>query len=142
MEVNNLDSLNYEQKRSIVDDFGKIVIEDVRDRALRCSMRIVKHTTCNPRDLERYGIFSDLGFEQQEKICDLLSETITDTIYSFLKMFEDHEEKMRLMLIHDDNEYDMLHLSADINSEIGSEITFSDEEGWIQKFSEIGRMVL
>ena len=127
-----------EQKKEMLDFFGKMLIEDVRDRSLDISMSIAKYETPNPVHCKRYECFSSLSEEQKEAICDLLSETITDTIYNFLTMFEYREEFIKLVITKDGVEYNL----CDISEEIGAEITFMDEEGWIQKFSKIGRFVL
>lgn len=132
-----MNNLSNEEKSIILDRFGKSVIENVRDGVLSFSMCIVKQTTPNPRYLKKYGVLSDLTDEQKEKVCDLLSETITDTIYRFLKMFEECDDEIRLKVLYKGNEYDMM----DISEEMGSEITFDDDSGWIQKFSKIGRFI-
>ena len=88
--------------------------------------------------LQQYSVLSKLTKEQQESVCDLLSETITNTIYQFLEMFEEYDEEMKLILIDEENEYDMIQVSE----KMGSEIACYEDSGWIQKFSEIGRFVL
>lgn len=138
MEVKVMDNLTREKKKIILDHFGKLVVEEVRDGALEISMNIAKQTTVNPIDLKRYHSLSNLSVEQQELVCDLLSETITDTIYRFLEMFEEHEDKMKLTIIKDGNEYNMIEISE----KMGSEIVCYEDTGWIQQFSKIGRFVL
>ena len=97
-----MNNLNKDEKQSLLDIFGKILISEVRDRALKISMNIVMQTTVNNLDLERYKVFTNLNNEEKEAMCDLLSETITDTIYRFLEMFEDYSDIMELdlSLIH------------------------------------------
>lgn len=123
----------------LLDSFGEQLIKEVRDRALGISMGIVKRTTPNQLDLERYKIFENLTDDEKEAVCDLLSETITDTLYRFLEMFEENPDKMKLMLVDGDDLTDMV----DISEKMGSEIAcYDDDEGWIQRYSEIGRFVL
>jgi hypothetical protein len=50
-----------------------------------------------------------LSVEQQESICDLLSESITDTIYRFLEMFEENSDKMKLIITRDGKGWDMIN---------------------------------
>lgn len=133
-----MDNLNNKEKQALLDKFGKLVISEVRDSSLKVSMDIVKQTTQNKLDLEKYKVFQNLTDEEKEKICDLLSATITDTIYNFLKMIEDYSDEMELDLIDGENKYDMKFISE----EMGSEIACYDDEGWIQRFSDIGRFVL
>ncbi len=129
--MNDLD--NY-----LLDSIGKIIIENVRDRALGISMGIVNQTTPNQVDLNTYSILSNLETEEKEKVCDLLSATITDTIYRFLELFEDNDDMIRLNILHNGKEYDMTKISE----KMGSEIASYEDDGWIQKFSKIGRFVL
>ena len=75
--------------------------------------------------------------DQQEAVCDLLSSTITDTIFSILESIENNPDSMELVIIKDGNRYNM----ADVSWQMGGEIACPDENGWIQKFSEIGRFV-
>ena len=126
------------QKQEILDLFGECLIENVRDGALRYSMDIAKLQTINPIKLKQYSVFSSLSEEQQDAICDLLSETITHTIYRFLEMFEDHSSKMKIIIINNQIEYNM----AAISEKMGSEIACYEDDGWIQKFSELGRFIL
>ena len=133
-----MNNLNKDEKQSLLDIFGKILISEVRDRALIISMNIVMQTTVNNLDLERYKVFTNLNNEEKEAMCDLLSETITDTIYRFLEMFEDYSDIMELDLIQGDNKYDIKLISE----KMGSEIACYEDDGWIQRFSKIGRFVL
>lgn len=133
-----MNNLNKDEKQSLLDIFGKILISEVRDRALKISMNIVMQTTVNNLDLERYKVFTNLNNEEKEAMCDLLSETITDTIYRFLEMFEDYSYIMELDLIQGDNKYDIKLISE----KMGSEIACYEDDGWIQRFSKIGRFVL
>lgn len=133
-----MNNLNKDEKQSLLDIFGKILISEVRDRALKISMNIVMQTTVSNLDLERYKVFTNLNNEEKEAMCDLLSETITDTIYRFLEMFEDYSDIMELDLIQGDNKYDIKLISE----KMGSEIACYEDDGWIQRFSKIGRFVL
>ena len=133
-----MDNLTKEQKQAILNSFGKSVIKEVRDGALKVSMDIVQQNTVNPIKQKQYSVLSTLTNEQQEAICDLLSETITDTIYRFLEMFEENANEMKIHLEFDGKKYDMTQISE----KMGSEIACFGDDGWIQKFSKIGRFVL
>ena len=133
-----MNELTKEKKTEILDYLGNKLIAKVRDGTLRVSMDITKYRTINPIKLEQYKALSGLSANQQEAICDLLSETITDTIYRFLEMFEENKNEMRFMVTKDGQEYNLL----DISEKMGSEIACFEDDGWIQKFSKIGRFVL
>ena len=127
-----------EKKKEILDFFGKMLIENVRDRSLDISMSIAKYETPNPVHRKRYECFSSLSEEQKEAMCDLLSQTISSTIFNFLDMIEWKHEFLKLIITKNGKEYDL----CDISEKMGAEIAFMGEEGWIQKFSKIGRFVL
>ena len=84
------------------------------------------------------GVALNLNSEEKEAMCDLLSVTITDTIYRFLEVFEDYSDVMELDLIQAKNKYDIKLISE----KMGSEIACYEDDGWIQRFSQIGRFVL
>jgi hypothetical protein len=133
-----MENLTYDQRQEILDFFGSMLIENVRDRSLNNPMKIVKGTTVNPIKLKQYKALLSLSIEQQEAVCDLISETITNTIYYFLDMFEANDDKIKLIVRKDGIEYDL----NSVSEKMGGEIAFDDEDGWIQKFSKIGRFVL
>jgi len=99
---------------------------------------IVNGNTVNPIKKEQYSLFLELSLDEKEKVCDLLSETITETIYNFLDMFEAYSNEMKMNVNYGDSEYDL----STISEKMGGEIAFSDEDGWIQKFSKIGRFII
>lgn len=129
-----MDNLN----NYLLDSVGKIIIENVRDGALNISMGIVNQTTPNQVDLKKYSVLSELETDEREKVCDLLSATITDTIYRFLELFEDYNDIIRLNILYNGKEYDMTKISE----KMGSEIASYEDDGWIQRFSKVGRFVL
>lgn len=129
-----MDNLN----NYLLDSVGKIIIENVRDRALNISMGIVNQTTPNQVDLKKYSVLSELETDEREKVCDLLSATITDTIYRFLELFEDYNDIIRLNILYNGKEYDMTKISE----KMGSEIASYEDDGWIQRFSRVGRFIL
>jgi hypothetical protein len=133
-----MENLSKEQRQVILDHFGQKVIEDVRDGALKVSMDIVKKKTINPIKQKQYSILLNLTEEQEESLCDLLSETITDTIYRFLEMIEENPDRMELVIKKDGKIYDL----SQVSEKMGSEIACFEANGWIQKFSKIGRFVL
>jgi len=132
--MNNLTS---EQKREILDYFGKKVIE-FRDSDLDIAIDYATGKSVNPVKAKQYSILSTLNHEQKESVSDLLSETITATIFNFLDMFEENADKMELLIKKDGQKYNMVEISE----KMGSEIACYEDTGWIQKFSKIGRFIL
>lgn len=133
-----MNNLSMNQKKEIMDAFGELVITDVRDSSLKIAMDIVKRTTANQVKINQYADLADLSVEEQESICDLLSETVTDVIYRFLEAFEENSDKIKLYYNYNGTDYDLTQVSE----KMGSEIACFEDDGWIQKFSELGRFVL
>lgn len=133
-----MNNLSMNQKKEIMDAFGELVITDVRDSSLKIAMDIVKRTTANQVKINQYADLADLSVEEQESICDLLSETVTDVIYRFLEAFEENSDKIKLYYNYNGTDYDLTQVSE----KMGSEIARFEDDGWIQKFSELGRFVL
>ena len=132
-----MQEMTNEKRQELTDHIGKILTQEARDGALRRAMKIATYQTPNTDDLKRYKPLAKLKKDQQEAVCDLLSRTITDTIFSILESIENNPDSMELVIIKDGNRYNM----ADVSWQMGSEIACPDENGWIQKFSEIGRFV-
>jgi len=130
--------ISIKEKQELLDKFGKKVIEHVRDVSLAIAMDITKGKTPNSIKKLQYNRLSNLSEDDKELVCDLLSETITDTIYNFLDMFEAYSDEMKLYVLNENVEYDM----CTISEKMGGEIAFQDEDGWIQKYSKIGRFIL
>lgn len=133
-----MDSLTGQQKKMIMDGIGKIIINKVRDPALKISMDIAKNKTKNPIKIKQYEALLNMNEFQKEAVCNLLSETVTDVIYRFMEMFEEHSEKMDWLVKFEGNEYNI----TTISEKLGSEIACYDESGWIQKFSKLGYFIL
>ena len=127
-----MDNLSNEQQKELVDIFGELVIKKVRDSILKYSMNIATQKTVNPGKLKQYEFLKGMSESQQEAVCDLLSETITSTIYDFIKLFEENAGLLEMNIKKDGNVYDIIKISE----EPGSDICFY-ENGWIQRFSEI-----
>lgn len=133
-----MQQLTKKQKLEILDQFGQKVVEHVRDVSLKIAMDIVNCNMVNRIKKEQYSLFLGLSSDEKEKVCDLISETITDTIYNFLDMFEAYSKEMKINVNYNNEEYDL----TTISEKMGGEIAFSDNDGWIQKFSKIGRFII
>lgn len=126
-----MSNLTKQQKQEILDKLGKVIIED-RDYNLDVVMNWATGIK------KEYAKLANLSKEQYELVSDLLSVSITCAIYELLEMFEEQSDWMKFMVKHEGQEYDL----CEISEKMGSEIACYDEDGWIQKFSKIGRFVL
>ncbi|MBQ8895614.1 MAG: hypothetical protein IJY88_02340 [Clostridia bacterium] len=129
----NMNSLNEKEQQELMDALGEKVVKEVRDGALYIARARANYTTVNPVDRKTYAALSDLTDEQKNAVCDLLSATVTATIYRFFKLFDYYPDEMKLILSKNGKDYNIL----DVREELVAEIAFEDEDGWIQRFSEI-----
>lgn len=130
-------NLTHECKKELIDSFGKLVIEEVRDRVLTSAMAKATLETVNPVKREQYEALNGLSEKQCEAVCDLLSETHLSTVYDFIHMFEDYSNQFAISVKRDGRQYDLI----EIWEEPGSDICFH-QDGWIQRFSKVGRFVI
>ena len=141
--IKNIDNTTREEREEVLDKFGKKVVE-FRDRSLEVSMEWATGESINPVAKRKYGGLAELTKDQRELVNNLISETMTSTIFNFLNLFDDYSDKaepndwFKLTVKHKGEEYDL----SKISWKMGSEIACEDEDGWIQKFSKVGRFVL
>lgn len=130
------------EREELLYILGEKVVIDVIDNSLYTPLEIIKYNTINPVYLENYKALSTLSIEQQEKGCKLLFDTVIHIIFNFFRMVSDYycDDNIELHIIikKDGKEYDMF----DISEEMGSEVAYSGDEGWIQKFSKFKNLVL
>ena len=128
-----MNQLDYNQKQELLDSFGRLVI-GFRDRSLKIAMNYATGDSVNPIKAKKYAVLKNLSPSERNAINQLLEETVTDVIYNFLEMFEEHDNEMKLLLLKNKQEYDMVEISE----KMGSEIARPDNDGWISKFSSLG----
>lgn len=119
-------------KEIALNYFGKCLIEEIYDRALFVARNIVKQITLNCIYLEKYNIFSEFSIEQQEKVCNLLMETVMDTIYRFFEMIEEHDGEFKLISDIKEGKYSLTDICEKVKEEIAD-----IDDGWIKQFSKI-----
>jgi len=136
--IKNIDNTTREEREEVLNKFGKKII-GIRDKNLKRSMEIAAG-----KSLEKYVELKNMSSRQYDLVCDILSENMTEFIFDFLHMFEDYAESvepndwMKILVRHKNEEYSL----KEISWKLGSEIAREDEDGWIQKFSKVGRFVL
>ena len=128
---------SYAERKEILDYFGEILIKSVRDNVLEMEMERAQCTSVNSAKQEKYKRLKNLSNEEKELVCDLLSETITNTLFGFMNMFERYRDKMELIIKKEGVRYDIVEISE----VTGAELADDSEDGWIQMFSEIGRFI-
>lgn len=126
--------LPYVERLPITDVLGAFVIRDVRDPFLEKGIQKVSEWNTENQTQSR----ECLSPNELEAIFDLLSFAISDVIFSFFEVIDEKGDDVRLLIQKDGAWYDMFEASE----KMGSEIVVSWEDGWIPKFSKLGRCVL
>lgn len=108
-----------------LQDFGKVFIEDVRDRTISDIDMIIGGKYLNKSDLDIAKKFSSLDIESQEFIKMLIPEIIDNCLHNFLNMFEEHEEIGLLFKGQNLNQ-----ISDGLSGELYT------EDGWIHNYTK------
>ncbi|WJM81090.1 hypothetical protein [Pectobacterium brasiliense] len=111
--------------KEILDEFGCAVMHMVRDRSIDRFEKIQLGTLKSQRAIELHNLLSDFDEKQKEVIKNLITECVDNTVFNFLFMFEEDEDKKIL--------------SSDVNvNEISDGLSgeLFTEDGWINKFSK------
>lgn len=111
--------------KEILDDFGSALMRRVRDRSLGRYENIQRGALKSQRAIELHDLLSEFDEQQQMAIKILITESIDNTLFNLLFMFEEDEDKEIVV--------------ADVNiSEISDGLAgeLFSEDGWITRFSQ------
>ena len=108
-----------------LDEFGKILINDVRDRTIRNIDSIISGKMKDSESQVIYKKISNFGEDEKLLINILIPKIIDFSIHNMLEMFEENE-KIELII----NGKNLAEISDGLAGELYT------EDGWIQKFSE------
>lgn len=107
-----------------LEQFGRIIIKDVRDRTIKdidkCTSGIYK----SERGLKISKQYSELKNEKKEFVDYLITEIIDNTIHNFLEMLEQNDDiEVKF------NSKNIVEESDGLAGELYT------EDGWIQKYT-------
>lgn len=111
--------------KEILDDFGSALMRRVRDRSLGRYENIQRGALKSQRAVELHDLLSEFDEQQKKVIKTLITESIDNTLFNFLFMFEEDEDKEIVV--------------ADVNiSEISDGLAgeLFSQDGWITRFSQ------
>lgn len=112
-------------KNDKLDDLGSTIIKMVRDRSIDKFDKICSGTLRSRRAIELNELLSSFDEQQKEIIKILVEECVDNTIFNFLFMFEEDEDKELLVSGVNAN---------DISDGLSGELF--TEDGWIARFSK------
>ena len=117
------------KNKDILDEFGKIVIEDIYDDGLNFFDALSTGTTKWGTDKEYTEVLQRMPQEDQKILRQYIVSVYRTSIFGFLDIFETREQ---FKIIHHKNgkQTDLVEISEMLKAEIHG------EEGWIARFSK------
>lgn len=111
--------------KEILDEFCCAVMHMVRDRSIDRFEKIQLGTLKSQRAIELHSLLSDFDEKQKQVIKDLITECVVNTVFNFLFMFEEDEDKKI-----SSSDVNVNEISDGLSGELFT------EDGWINKFSK------
>ncbi|MDX5630943.1 MULTISPECIES: hypothetical protein [unclassified Brenneria] len=111
--------------KETLDEFGCSVMRMVRDRSIDRFDKIQSGTLKSQRAIELHNLLSTFDDEQKKIIKELLIESIDNTIFNFLFLFEEDDKKE--ILVSGKN---ITEISDGLSGELFT------KDGWISRFSK------
>ena len=108
-----------------LNEFGEVLIKEVRDRTIRLFDKKVQGVMKDRDSQLLFEKVSKLSKEQQLLINEIIPQIVDLSLHNMLCIFEEHDEFQ--IVIDGEN-------IADISDGLSGELYTSD--GWIEKFSE------
>ena len=124
---------NMKANKEILDDFGRILVNNVLDRYYIGIKKEIINGCKNPTTQKFNQIFDRLDDETKSLLEGYIFENIESIVFDILGIFEEHQE---YKIIYEENgqQVDLNKISEMLKAEL------IIENGWIQRFSqEIGR---
>lgn len=117
-------------ENSILEDFGKMIIENVRDESIDTLEKEISDRINSYQGIQIRELLKDFNNEQIETILNLIPTVVDTSIHYFLEAIDSSENIKLLFDDKDLNPIDIKELSDGLAGELYS------DEGWIAKFSK------
>lgn len=116
--------------QEILDELGKIVVNDIVDRNYKTIEKIIFKGTPNPNKAKYYEAFSSLNESEKTLVKDFFIKNSHNLIFDFLKIFS---ENSQFKLIYEEGS-EQVNLN-EISESLMAELII--EDGWIARFSQV-----
>ncbi|MDR2409596.1 MAG: hypothetical protein LBE13_16010 [Bacteroidales bacterium] len=133
--------LNNEERCEIIDKFGKIFVELVRDSTFKIIQNTLSGHFQDEQSKKFASTFSELSMEDKEFVKEFLAHVVDTTISKVLCFFEQHcPSRINLnncviqLIYSEKGEYFSIAEYFDINEVNGKLV--GELENWITKFSD------
>jgi len=117
---------------TILDDFGKILMNQVRDMSVQEYEAIADGSVRAPRLKELSQRLMSLSDKELLLVNDVVMEVIDNVLFNLLNTLEEEEDEKLNLLYYDKEEipHNIVKLSDGLAGELFT------EDGWIYKFSK------
>ncbi len=116
-------------KKEVLNEFGKILIHEVRDTVYRHFLKVIEGEMKSPSSIKIQKNLSDISPEQLELVKDTIRSTLDSSLHYFLWMIE-QEDNFDLVAIKDNNSVSLREISDGLSGELHG------ENGWVAKYSK------
>ncbi len=116
--------------QNMLDAFGKLLMEEVRDYSLERAKNIINGEVKAPELIQLSNKITNMNEHELSIIKELINENTNNVIFNFLNLLEQNEDILKLIYINEKNEE---HNIVDLSDGLAGELF--TEDGWIEKFS-------
>ena len=116
-------------KQPILDEFGKLLMAQVRDQTLAYLQRVLSGQTANPLSKDLSLKFKKLKPDDAEFVRHLLLDAVDGAISRFLYFLDDFQIEVRFRTSNGE-QHDVRAISDGLHGEIWT------EDGWIERYSK------
>ncbi|ARD85999.1 hypothetical protein A3306_01825 [Rickettsia bellii] len=119
------------KKQKLLDKFGKIYINFIRDNVLEGMEQIINNEYKGYYSQKLQKRIANLMPDQLNLLKFVIASAVDKSLHYTLFMLQEHEQDMQLnMYDEDDHEYSLVEISDGLCGELYS------EDGWIAKYSK------
>jgi hypothetical protein len=115
--------------QEILDEFGKLVVNNILDRYYKGIKKIIDVGYKNPTMLHYNKLFEALNKEEKELLYNFEKENINSLLFDFLSLFEENPS-FKIIYEEDGQQVDLNKISEMLKAELFI------EGGWTARFSK------
>lgn len=119
-----------ENRREILDHFGKVLMKEVRDQTIDFMHRFIAERMKSEECKELHKEVQSFSQEQIETLKKFINHAVDSTLFNFFCMISWKEEFDLVMYDKDQKPISLEKISDELRGELFT------EEGWIEMFSK------
>ncbi|MCA0957647.1 hypothetical protein LCL86_01230 [Muricauda ruestringensis] len=115
--------------KEVLDNFGKLIIENIYDDGLSSLNQIITGTTAWGRNQDLVDFFKTLSDSDKQLMENYARTLLRVSLFAFLGIFEEQED-YKLIYQENDKQINLVEISEMLKSELHG------SDGWIERFSK------